>query len=166
MVIPQKLISEVLHTRQEATCFLQSVIRHSTVPIRRPNMHLPYISPRVHFFTHSVTAIKITSPYKLLLKQFLEWTKASSTVNFFVLMVLLTQPQSYLWGWDRRDASPPANPSEKIRQIYFVKNHKADACTWLSYRLKKKKGNKKNQPKSERHLLTFQKQKYLTQKSL
>lgn len=80
-------------------------------------------------------------------------------------MLLLTQPQNYSWGWDRRDIFPPANLSEKIRQTYFVKITKLMPA--LSFhRDKKKKGNKKAQPKSERqHLLTFQKQKYLTQKN-
>lgn len=150
MVIPQEFISEVFHTRQEVTCFLQSVIRHSTAPVGCPNTHLPYTSPRVHSVTHSAMTIEITSSSQCFLEQFDECTKTSSTVNFFIFkslespILLVTQPGSYLWGWDRQDISPSPNLSEKLRLIsYFIKITKLMFA--LSFHTDSKKNPKKQQ---------------------
>lgn len=109
------------------------------------------------------TAIKVGSSYQIFLKALDEWNNTGSNHDSLVfkdsenaaltMSPALAQRWRYLWGWDKKDTSVSKSLTSQVS--HFVRNHKADVCTELSYEFKNKQTNP---PRSYRqHLLTLHK---------
>lgn len=153
MVIPQELISENFCTRQEVTCFLQTVTSHSIHTV--PQQHTFPKNPQ-----RSLLSPTQSQQLRLLLFRSSFWNSLMSELRQVVLWIFvfkgsesptlfLVQAGIYSWGWDRRDTSPSASLLEKWRHISYCQNHEADICTKLSYRFKKKGKKQQKSPTQE-----------------
>lgn len=125
--------------------------------------HAHRAPPQVPAITHPVTAIKVGSSYQIFLKAVDEWNNTGTNHDSLVfkgsenaaltMNPALAQRWRYLWGWDKKDTSVSKSLTSQVS--HFVRNHKADVCTELSYEFKNKQTNP---PRSYRqHLLTLHK---------